>query len=223
VFLIECRQTFQRYVLPPSSGRWPLIALMMEAARISETSVDIQLRTRQCIPEDSELRTRRRENLKSHTILRILKDHTSESDYIFTFSLSVISYLCTLHNQLIKLCNAVSIATDSWLTLKIRALREGGSIFLETRHYTRNVLLLMRLFPFIAYYISLLFAYNNALCNFPRVVKFILPLFLSGVSSIEIPAARYVYIQAPFKCFIHHTLSLLRRVVNMYTIRFKNK
>jgi hypothetical protein len=40
-------------------------ALMMEAARTSETSVDIQLRTRQYIPEDSELHTRRRENLKS--------------------------------------------------------------------------------------------------------------------------------------------------------------
>jgi hypothetical protein len=42
------------------------IALMMEAARTSETSVDIQLRTRQYIPEDSELHTRRRENMKSH-------------------------------------------------------------------------------------------------------------------------------------------------------------
>jgi hypothetical protein len=31
-----------------------MIALMMEAARTSETSVDIQLRTRQYIPEDSE-------------------------------------------------------------------------------------------------------------------------------------------------------------------------
>jgi hypothetical protein len=30
--------------------------LMMEAARTSETSVDIQLRTRQYIPEDSKLR-----------------------------------------------------------------------------------------------------------------------------------------------------------------------
>jgi hypothetical protein len=39
---------------------------MMEATRTSETSVDIQLRTRQYIPEDSELHTRRRENLKSH-------------------------------------------------------------------------------------------------------------------------------------------------------------
>jgi hypothetical protein len=31
------------------------IALMMEAARTSETSVDMQLRTRQYIPEESEL------------------------------------------------------------------------------------------------------------------------------------------------------------------------
>jgi len=31
------------------------VALMMEAARISETSVDIDLTTRQYIPEDSEL------------------------------------------------------------------------------------------------------------------------------------------------------------------------
>jgi hypothetical protein len=41
------------------------IRAMMEAARISETSVDIQSRTWQYIPEDSELHTRRRENLKS--------------------------------------------------------------------------------------------------------------------------------------------------------------
>jgi hypothetical protein len=43
-----------------------IIALMMEAARTSETSVNIYLTTRQYIPEDSELHTRRRENLKSH-------------------------------------------------------------------------------------------------------------------------------------------------------------
>jgi hypothetical protein len=35
-----------------------LIALMMEAARTSETSVDIQLRKRQYIPEDYELQRR---------------------------------------------------------------------------------------------------------------------------------------------------------------------
>jgi hypothetical protein len=43
------------------------IALIIEAARTSETSVDIRLRTRQYIPEDSEVHTCRRENLKSHT------------------------------------------------------------------------------------------------------------------------------------------------------------
>jgi hypothetical protein len=44
----------------------PAIALMMEAALTSETSVDVQLRTRQYIPEDPELHTRRCENLKTH-------------------------------------------------------------------------------------------------------------------------------------------------------------
>jgi hypothetical protein len=38
---------------------------MIEAARTSETLVDIDLKTRQYIPEDSELHTRRSENLKS--------------------------------------------------------------------------------------------------------------------------------------------------------------
>jgi hypothetical protein len=52
VFLIECRPM--------------IIVLMMEAARTSRTSINIQLRTWQYIPEDSELHTRRRENLKSH-------------------------------------------------------------------------------------------------------------------------------------------------------------
>jgi hypothetical protein len=41
---------------------------MMEAARTSETSVDNYF-TRQYIPEDnSELHTRRHENLKSHSV-----------------------------------------------------------------------------------------------------------------------------------------------------------
>jgi hypothetical protein len=46
--------TFQRYLLPPSSGRW-LIALMMEAANTSETSVNLYQTTRRNIPEDSHL------------------------------------------------------------------------------------------------------------------------------------------------------------------------
>jgi predicted P-loop ATPase/GTPase len=46
--------------------------MMMEAARTSEKSVEIQLRTWQYIPEDSELHTRRRENLKSHMLTSVL-------------------------------------------------------------------------------------------------------------------------------------------------------
>jgi hypothetical protein len=52
-----------------------VIALMMEAGRTSETSVDIKLRTRQYIPEDSELHTRRRENLKSHKEMNLRHHH----------------------------------------------------------------------------------------------------------------------------------------------------
>jgi len=49
-----------------------IVALMMEAARTSETSVDNYF-TRQYIPEDkSELHTRRRENLKSHSLFIFL-------------------------------------------------------------------------------------------------------------------------------------------------------
>jgi hypothetical protein len=39
---------------------------MMEAASTSETSVNFCQNTRRNIPEDSHLRTHRRENLKSH-------------------------------------------------------------------------------------------------------------------------------------------------------------
>jgi hypothetical protein len=45
-----------------------IIALMMEAASTSETSVDNYF-TRQYIAEDSELHACRRENLKTHIIL----------------------------------------------------------------------------------------------------------------------------------------------------------
>jgi hypothetical protein len=41
-------------------------ALMVEAASISETSVNFYQTTRRNNPEDSHRHTRRRENLKSH-------------------------------------------------------------------------------------------------------------------------------------------------------------
>jgi hypothetical protein len=40
--------------------------MMMEAARISETSVNLYQTTRRYNPEDGHLRTHRRENLKSY-------------------------------------------------------------------------------------------------------------------------------------------------------------
>jgi hypothetical protein len=42
-----------------------ITALMMEAVRTSETSVNINLATRRYIPEDCKLHARGRENLKS--------------------------------------------------------------------------------------------------------------------------------------------------------------
>jgi hypothetical protein len=64
-------------------------ALIMEAARTSETSVDIQLRTRQYIPEDSELHTCRRENLKSHTEEQFLTVHIDYSRSVSGASVNV--------------------------------------------------------------------------------------------------------------------------------------
>jgi hypothetical protein len=54
--------TFQRALLPPASV--PIIALMMEAARTPETLVNFYQTRRRYNPEDSLLRTHRRENLK---------------------------------------------------------------------------------------------------------------------------------------------------------------
>jgi hypothetical protein len=46
-----------------------IIALMMEVARASETSVNFYQSTKRNIPEDGYLHTRRRENLISHKII----------------------------------------------------------------------------------------------------------------------------------------------------------
>jgi hypothetical protein len=52
------------------------IVLMMEAARTSETSVDIELRTRQYIPENSELESL----LKCFTYCRKIFTTTIKAD-----------------------------------------------------------------------------------------------------------------------------------------------
>jgi hypothetical protein len=48
----------------------PIIALMMEAASTSETSVNFYQTTRRNNPEDSHLHTRRHENLQSYKLSR---------------------------------------------------------------------------------------------------------------------------------------------------------
>jgi hypothetical protein len=58
-------------------GACCLIALMMEAASISETSVNFYQTTRRYIPEDSYLHTRRRENLKSHPVTLLVDTNYS--------------------------------------------------------------------------------------------------------------------------------------------------
>jgi hypothetical protein len=50
-----------------------IIALMMEAARTSETSVNFNVTTRRYIPKDSKLHTCCRENLKSHILTIVIK------------------------------------------------------------------------------------------------------------------------------------------------------
>jgi hypothetical protein len=61
-----------------------IITLMMEAAHTSEMSIDIQSRTRQYMPEDSELHTCHYENLKSHDEKRglfTIKYFISKTDF----------------------------------------------------------------------------------------------------------------------------------------------
>jgi hypothetical protein len=52
------------------------IALMMEAAKTSETLVNVYQTTRRNNPEDSHLRTHRRENFKSYFILFCLQSYS---------------------------------------------------------------------------------------------------------------------------------------------------
>jgi hypothetical protein len=65
-----------------------IVRAMMEAAHTSETSVDVQLRTQQCIPDDSELHTRRIDNLKFHNIQNVSLFTTIQGLALFMFTAS---------------------------------------------------------------------------------------------------------------------------------------
>jgi hypothetical protein len=64
--LVDVYKRFRGSCCLHHQGDGLLIALMMEAARTSETLVNIYQTTRRYNPEDSHLLTHRRENLKSH-------------------------------------------------------------------------------------------------------------------------------------------------------------
>jgi hypothetical protein len=64
--LVEIYQRFRGPCCLHYQGDESLIALMMEAAKSSETLVNFYQTTRRYNPEDSDLRTNRRENLKSY-------------------------------------------------------------------------------------------------------------------------------------------------------------
>jgi hypothetical protein len=57
------------------------VALMMEAVRTSEMSVSIYLTTRQFIPEESKLHTRRRENLQYNIMVSWQKESFLNTSY----------------------------------------------------------------------------------------------------------------------------------------------
>jgi hypothetical protein len=66
--LVEVNQRFRG---PCCLHHHPFIALMMEAAKSSETLVNFYQTTLRYNPEDSHLRTHRRENLKTQTMLSL--------------------------------------------------------------------------------------------------------------------------------------------------------
>jgi hypothetical protein len=83
--------TFQRSVLPPSSGGNSLIALMMEAVQTSET-VNLYQCTRGYIPKDSHLQKNKSEgilddfqccNFNDFVITFLEVTHSSHANHIF--------------------------------------------------------------------------------------------------------------------------------------------
>jgi hypothetical protein len=62
---IEFRPTFQRYLLPPSSGS---LVPLIEAASISETSVNFCQTTRCNEPEDSHIHLRKNYVIKNKNV-----------------------------------------------------------------------------------------------------------------------------------------------------------
>jgi hypothetical protein len=103
------------WVLAPYSMVEVLIALMMEAARISEKLVNFFQTTRRYNPEDSHFRTHRRENLKSCSTARTF----------FSFRILSVSFILPCK----FLCSVFSFPSLSLTTLLF--LRSNSRLFTE--------------------------------------------------------------------------------------------
>jgi hypothetical protein len=97
-------------------GYIAIIALMMEAVRTSETSVNFNVTTRRYIPEDTKLHTRRHENLKSHTHLSPVHTRTpcffnplkpKLAQMLFKEFSPYVKENTTLHHYILQLVNDV--------------------------------------------------------------------------------------------------------------------
>jgi hypothetical protein len=97
-------------------------AMMMEAVRTSETSVNIYLTARQYIPEDSKLHTSCSENLKSHMGTCYLNSLTLTKDEDLT------SKNKNLHAATIKASNPKHLNTTLESDLKLTKLLGGMSV-----------------------------------------------------------------------------------------------
>jgi hypothetical protein len=101
---------------------------MMEATRTSETPVDNYF-TRLYIPEDnSELYTRRRENLKSHNVCHILLGYTTDrftTDFLIQIQYLgqlLVSFIRPIYEPHSKLNNNGTYYIQKFTNLKIPLL-----------------------------------------------------------------------------------------------------
>jgi hypothetical protein len=121
------------------------IALMVEAARTSETSVNVYQTIRRCNPEDSHLPTHRRENLKSYLgspvqrnrFLR-KKKRPGNSKVVYEF---LVIYVVTLIRIVyLELCNATLVFDVLFFYFFSHPIRTGLLITRNVVRFKTNLL-----------------------------------------------------------------------------------
>jgi hypothetical protein len=97
---------------------------MMEAVHTSETSVNFNVTTWRYIPEDSKLRTRFRENLKSHKDKAFVSPHNHQSDRPFGAVLNF--YLGKIRAQCLHWCALAFTSLSYQISLTLLVQRDGS-------------------------------------------------------------------------------------------------